>query len=528
MKRISLYIARRYNTHTLLISTLLIFIAAVLIAILLFIGDTSAALIEKIFYPGRFPNKGENFLIYSIAIVYTGVQIGVIYLLFRALFKKINRKRKLLLSLAVALFFGLMAYLMIYAFPGSPAFAGIITLFFASVSLLSLIFGLVDFLFSHRKITSVNIITSIAVFAITIATCALFIILSVFSGLEKMNVEFFSNANPDLKISPLKGKTLPDIDEITGILSEDGRINAFSKTIEEKVSIEFDDKQDIAYIKGVDENYTNIIRIDTAIVHGYYFDFKSPYEILASEGVARRLQMYTDGPYTALLRIPKPGKGLIQSEEEAFNTAVVDPIGIVLISDQFEKYIFSPLELTRELLQLSEGMAYAVEIKLNSLDDANAVKASLQKQLGENVVVQTRQDMDATFIKVMNMENLIIYLIFTLVIIIASFNLAGAIIIIIIDKKEQIKTMWSFGMRITQIKRVFFQTGLLITGFSLLFGLILGSVIGFLQNSFHLVMANAFVPFPFEFTMFNYLTVIVTVLIIGCAVSYLVSRKLPV
>lgn len=528
MKRISLYIARRYNTNTLLISTLLIFIAALLTGILLFIGDASAGITEKIFYPGRFPEKGEQVLIYVIAIIYVLLQTGLIYLLFRSLLRKINRKRKFLLSLVSSIFFGSLAGLTIYFNSEQKVFWDILSLIFISTSLLSVIFGFFDFLFSHRKITSVNIITSIAVFAVTIATCALFIILSVFSGLEKMNIEFFSSANADLKISPVKGKTLPDTEHIVQILDADGRIAAYSKTIEEKVSIEFDDKQDIAYIKGVDENYTKIIGIDTAVVHGHYFDFKSPYEILSSEGVARRLQMYIDGPYTARLRIPKPGKGLIKTEEEAFNTALADPIGIVIISDQFDKYIFSPLELTRELLELSDGQAYAMEIKLKSQEDANTVKNALQKELGPDLVVQTRQDMDATFLKVMNMENLIIYLIFTLVIIIASFNLAGAIIIIIIDKKEQIKTMWSFGMRISQIKKVFFQTGLLITGFSLLFGLILGTVIGSLQNTYHLVMANAFVAFPFEFTVFNYITVAATVLIIGCAVSFMVTRKLPV
>src|SRR5690606_26921299 len=113
-------------------------------------------------------------------------------------------------------------------------------------------------------------------------------------------------------------------------------------------------------------------------------------------------------------------------------------------------------------LDLPEKSAYSIEVKLHPGISLNASKAKLQSELGESVIVQTRQDWDSTILKVMNVENLIINLIFTLVIVIASFNLAGAIIIIIIDKRIQIKTMWSFGMQLSRIKRIFFQTGLLI------------------------------------------------------------------
>ena len=112
------------------------------------------------------------------------------------------------------------------------------------------------------------------------------------------------------------------------------------KNYRRKVSIEFDDKQDIAYIKGVDEHYRDVVKIDTAIVYGSYFDFKLPYEILASDGVARRLQLYLDNQHPSRLRMPKPGVGLITTEEEAFNSVVANPIGVFIISEQYDKYIF--------------------------------------------------------------------------------------------------------------------------------------------------------------------------------------------
>lgn len=509
------------------INMMLIVISALFVGTLVYAGGNSFKIIRN-FVIGLLSSKENPTLLYEIIIygvtfLYLIIQTIFVYWL-NSLLKKTNRKLKLGISLIIAFVLGIIGISLI-----SPqALQNFFSIVFISTSLLFIVFGLFSYLISQQKITGVNIITSIAVFAITIATCALFIILSVFSGLEKMNIEMLSNVNPDLKITPAKGKVLPNINEITTKLDSNKNIEAYTKVIEEKVSIEFEDKEDISYIKGIDKNYTKVVRIDTSVVHGAYLDFKTPYQLLASDGVARRLQMYIDHQHASRLRIPKPGTGLISTEEEAFNTVVANPIGVLFINEQYDKYIFSPIGLTQTLLQLPPEAAYSIELKLKPNQSPNVLKENLRSDLGNGVVVQTRQDLDATFLKVMNVENLIIYLIFTLVIIIASFNLAGAIIIIIIDKKAQIKSMWSFGIPIKQIKQIFFNTGILITSFSILFGLILGSTIGLMQIKFHLVMANPFVAFPFEFKLTNYLIVLGTVLFIGGGVSYLVSRRLSI
>ena len=528
MKNVSLFIARRYNTYTLLISMVLILIASMLVGTFIYSGNLSLKIIRDLIFPNKILTGNQQILVIGLMLAYLIVQTTAIYLLFNKLLKSIPKHSKLGIAVLIAAASLGTAGFLIFQKLNQAVWVNGLTLILISTGLLSILFGLLHFIFSKRKITGVNIITSIAVFAITIATCALFVILSVFSGLEKMNIQFFSNVNPDLKISPAKGKLLKEPDQIISRLAQNPQIISYSKVIEEKVSVEFEDKQDIAYIKGIDENYKNVVKIDTTVVHGSFLSFQNPYEIIASDGVARRLQMYIDHQMASRLRMPKPGTGLISSEEEAFNTAVANPVGIFIINDQYDKFIYSPISLTQVLLELPPDAAYSIEIKLEPGLSLNTVKSSLQKELGKDVVVQTRQDLDSTFLKVMNVENLIIYLIFTLVIIIATFNLAGAIIIIILDKKVQIKTMWSFGMRLSQIKKIFFQTGLLITVFSILFGLTLGTMLGILQNKFHLVMANSFVPFPFEFISSNYLIVILTVFCIGGFVSWMVSRKLPI
>ena len=381
------------------------------------------------------------------------------------------------------------------------------------------------YIFSKTNTNAVNIITFIAVGAILVATSALFIILSVFSGLEKMNLKYYSNVNPEIKISPAKGKVLDNTTFIVDVLKQQKDVKAFSKVIEEKVYIDYRGKQDIAYLKGVDENFTKVTRLDTVIYGGQYLDFNRDDSFIVSNGIAERLQLYIDPITPADLMMPKSGTGLIMQESDAFTQKDAYSVGVFMLNDQYDKYIFTTLNLAQELLQLKENQSYSVEVKTTGKKSLNDVKNELKKALGNQYKIETRQDLDSAFLKVMNMENLISYLIFTLVIIIACFNLAGTIIVIILDKTKEIQTMKSFGLTRQNIRNIFFFTGLIITSIAMFTGLLIASVIGLLQMNFGLVMASETIPFPFLFSIENFITVILTVLGLGAFVSWLMSRQ---
>ena len=381
------------------------------------------------------------------------------------------------------------------------------------------------YIFSKTNTNAVNIITFIAVGAILVATSALFIILSVFSGLEKMNLKYYSNVNPEIKISPAKGKVLDNTTFIVNVLKQQKDVKAFSKVIEEKVYIDYRGKQDIAYLKGVDENFTKVTRLDTVIYGGQYLDFNRDDNFIVSNGIAERLQLYIDPITPADLMMPKSGTGLIKQESDAFTQKDAYSVGVFMLNDQYDKYIFTTLNLAQELLQLKENQSYSVEVKTTGKKSLNDVKNELKKALGNQYKIETRQDLDSAFLKVMNMENLISYLIFTLVIIIACFNLAGTIIVIILDKTKEIQTMKSFGLTRQNIRNIFFFTGLIITSIAMFTGLLIASVIGLLQINFGLVMASVTIPFPFLFSIENFITVILTVLGLGAFVSWLMSRQ---
>ena len=381
------------------------------------------------------------------------------------------------------------------------------------------------YIFSKTNTNAVNIITSIAVGAILVATSALFIILSVFSGLEKMNLKYYSNVNPEIKISPAKGKILDSANFVINQLKQQKDINAFSKIIEEKVYIDYRGKQDIAYLKGIDENFTKVTRLDTVVYGGQYLDFNRNDNFIVSAGIAERLQLYVDPITPADLMMPKAGTGLIKQESDAFTQKEAYSSGVFMLNEQYDKHIFTTLGLAQELLQLKENQYYSIEVKTKGKKSLNEVKAELQKSLGNQYKIETRQDLDSAFLKVMNMENLISYLIFTLVIIIACFNLAGTIIILILDKTKEIQTMYSFGLSRKKIRNIFFFTGFIITSIAMITGLLIASVIGLLQINFGLVMASPTIPFPFLFSIQNFIAVIVTVLGLGSFVSWVVSRQ---
>ena len=222
--------------------------------------------------------------------------------------------------------------------------------------------------------------------------------------------------------------------------------------------------------------------------------------------------------------MPKPGKKLISNTDDAFEKAGVYMTGGFALNDQYENYIFVPIQVSQKLLNLPPNSAFSIELKVK--DNVKSLQNKLKRDLGKKYIILNRQEQDASFLKMMKVEQLFIYLIFILVIIIATFNLAGAIIIIILDKKNQSKTLIALGYTISKLKKLFLTIGIIITLFGVMLGILLGTLLTWLQANFALVKANPFMPFPVKFDFYNYLIVLITVLFIGFFVSFLSSRKL--
>lgn len=385
------------------------------------------------------------------------------------------------------------------------------------------------YLIAKKGSQAVTFITGLSAIAMTVAVMAMFIVISIFSGLEELNRELVSNLHADLTIKT-KGKKLENTDKIISILKEETEIKAYSKIIEEKVYLNYNNNGEIAYLRGVDSLYTHIIPINKSIIYGNYPSFKYNNEVIIEGLLDNRLSIpigvenYQNPP---TIFIPKAGEGILQNEEDIFNKKSIFVSGIFSGNDQLNNYIIAPINLAQELLDLPENSAYQIVIKLHNSEKAKIIKSSLLKKINDdNIYINTQLEENEAFWKMINTEKLIIYLIFVLVIFITTFNLAGAIIILQLDKKQQAKTLISLGFTFNQLRKIYFYTGTLIIGFGIIFGLFLGTLICLFQiyTGFFKASTEVDLAFPVKITSFNYALVIVVSSFFGIVVSWLSSK----
>lgn len=374
---------------------------------------------------------------------------------------------------------------------------------------------------------AVTFITWLAAFAMMIAVASMFVIVSVFSALEDINSDMIANLHADLTIKSKNGKTLTNLDQIKKTLKADTNIESFSKIIEEKVYINYKDNGEIAYLRGVDSAYTLVNPIHKTVLYGTYPSFEYSNEVLMEGQLDNRLAIPVNSSQDfATIYMPKAGKGIIQQEDDIFNRKEVYVTGIFPSNDQLNNYIIAPIELAQQLLSLPKNSAYQVVIKLKNPELADQVKSSLLNQLKNSVEISTKSEENAAFWKMINTEKLMIYLIFSLVIFITTFNLAGAVIILQLDKAPQAKTLRSLGFTQRDLNTTYFNTGMLIVVIGVFLGLIIGTMLCFFQIETNFFMAGENLPFPVKITPLNYLIVSGVGLSFGLLVAYIFSRKL--
>ncbi|BEV05924.1 ABC transporter permease [Chryseobacterium gambrini] len=381
------------------------------------------------------------------------------------------------------------------------------------------------YLLSKKGSTAVTFITWLAVGAMTVAVTAMFVIISVFSGLEDLNKELISNLHADLTLKSSSGKTLKDFDKINSVLKNNKEISNFSRVIEEKVYISYNGKGDIAYLRGVDSAYTKVNPINKDVFYGAYPSFKYSNEVLMENSLDNRLSIPVPSSSDyATIFMPKPGTGIINKEEDIYNKKDILVSGVFAGKDQLDNYIIAPVELTEELLNLPKHSAYQIVIKLKNPENTDSVKQQLISSLGKNIEVKTKEEENAAFWKMINTEKLFIYLIFALVIFITTFNLAGAIIILQLDKKEQAKSLISLGFPLSHLRQVYFYTGVLIVVLGIISGLLIGTGLCYFQQFTEFFKANETLPFPVKIVGKNYITVAVTASLFGFGISWTFSK----
>ncbi|WP_424655718.1 FtsX-like permease family protein [Capnocytophaga granulosa] len=371
----------------------------------------------------------------------------------------------------------------------------------------------------------INIINRMSIFVLIVGGASLMIVLAGFSGLRTFSMSFSNFFDPDLKIFPKTGKIFSLSPMQEAALKESGVVASYTKALEERVFLNSRGKNYIAYIKGVDENYPKVNAMDSILVI-------SPKEWLLSEDyvvvgniIAETLNLGLFTSTTPLqIIVPKAGKGSITSSSTPYREETV------LLSDYYQvtedldsKYVFATLSLAQRLTGVQSNEVSAVEIKLSKGVSVTEGKKRLQKVLGDAFVIKDRMALNEDLYKMFQTENLATYLIFTLVLIVALFNLVGAIIMMILDKRKNLYTLFALGMTERQIRAIFFLQGVIVSLLGAIFGVGLGVGIAWLQKTFPMlyINPNAAVPiaYPMDIRLLEIVVVFFTIFVLGIIAS---------
>ena len=379
---------------------------------------------------------------------------------------------------------------------------------------------------SGSKHTAINLISRIASIGIVLGTAALFIVLSVFSGLRTYSLSYVNDFDPDLKVVPVKGKVLRLREIDSGKLNQISGIKAISHVLEERCVFAFDGKEHIAFLKGVDVSYAEVNAIEPNLMAGYWLE-PDTYQAVLGIGIVSKLSTgLQDQRGGVEVFVPKPGKGSIQRPEDAFRTEIVAPVGVYNLTEELNyQYVFVNLGLAQELMNYKSDECSALEIQLTQSSEERKVRQALHDIFGDEVVIKNRMELNESLLRMLNTENLMLYLIFTLILIVTLFTLVGALIMTIIDKKGQLKTLISIGMTQAQIQRIFFWQGALVCLRGWFFGLAFGGLVVAIQIWFEPFMITPYMPYPVEFTFGNIISVTLTIFILGMLSSALASRR---
>ncbi|MBI3519436.1 MAG: FtsX-like permease family protein [Bacteroidetes bacterium] len=345
------------------------------------------------------------------------------------------------------------------------------------------------YLISKKSNNAINVISWISIVAISVTTAALIIVLSAMNGLTSVVADLYHAIEPDLKITSVNSKYISNLEELNKKIKSVKGVNGISYSIEENALIKLDDKQAVVTIKGVDNEFKHLTHFDTVVVNGTYrFLYNNQNYGVFGRGVANKLGINVND-FVSPISIYAPIRGKVESinPEDAFNKIAISPAGIFSLNDDFDyKYVLIDLKAAQLLFDCQNSCSI-IELSVDNKDELTSIQNELQEKLGSNYNIKNRYQLNDVLFKTLETEKLWTFLILAFILVIATFNIIGALTMLIIEKKKDIKTLYNLGADQKFIRTIFMQEGFLITSVGAVSGLIIGLIICILQQQFHLV-----------------------------------------
>ena len=382
------------------------------------------------------------------------------------------------------------------------------------------------YLFSKKSTHAINVISGISVIGVAVATMALVVTLSVFNGFHDMVASFFTSFDPQLKIVPVKGKTVPADDPLLTKVKQLPQVDVAMECVEDQALAVYKGRQAMVTIKGVEESFSQLTHINEILLGDGQFELRAADMFYGIPGIRLAEQLATGYTYDESLKIYAPRRegqlnmanpleGLV--EDELYSPGVLFNVK----QARYDKsYILTDIAFARRVFE-QQGMVSALELRLKPGSNFESVKSEIKQIVGDNYYVRDRfEQQDDTF-KIMKIEKFIAYIFLTFILMVACFNIIGSLSMLIIDKKDDVVTLRNLGASDRQITRIFLFEGRLISAIGAVVGICMGLLLCWLQQTYGLVKlgssSGSFVvnAYPVSVHPEDIILVFITVLVVG-------------
>ena len=400
------------------------------------------------------------------------------------------------------------------------------------------------YLFSKKSTNVINIISAISMLGVAVATMAMVVTLSVFNGFSDLVANLFTNFDPQLKVTPVVGKTAPADDPVLDAIRALPEVEVATDCVEDQAMAVYGDRQAMVTIKGVDDNFDRLTHIREILYGDGQYELHATSDMhYAILGIRLAEQLGTGYRFTQPLRIyaPRrqgqldmtdPADGFVrETDGEAPQLFSPGVIFSVMQAKYDKNYILTSIGFARNIFD-QEGMLSSLELRLKGGSDFEAVKSRIKKIAGTKYRVEDRYEQQDDTFRIMKIEKLIAYIFLTFILVVACFNIIASLSMLIIDKQDDARTLRYLGAADNIVSRIFLYEGNLITAFGAIVGIGIGLLLCWVQQQFGIIglgqSAGAFIvdAYPVSVHPLDVLLVFVTVMVVSFICSWYPVHKM--
>ena len=377
---------------------------------------------------------------------------------------------------------------------------------------------------SSTKFNTVRLISHFASFVVGVAVCAFFVIQSVFSGLHDFGLSYSSSIDPDLKINSVDSFSFVMADTVIAKLEQVKGVAIAAPIFSQEAVLRFEQQHKLVTLLGVDSRYDQLFGISDRIPVGRMVSDRGE-ELLLGYGTTIDLGagLYD---YDGFIECLLPKQGAINPlDPNPFVSRWATNVGVFQMSEEVDyNYAFAPLPFVWSLTNAAANTYTAVDVKLDNNAKKNALTEEIQRIIGSGFEVIEKEALNPALYKMLQTERIAIYLILSLVLTIALFNVVGAIVMMVLDKRNQLQTLLGMGSSVNEIRRIFFYQGLLLSGIGGFFGLVVGIGVVVTQSIGEFILVpGTQLPYPIAFSFENLFTLLLIWGVLSVVAAWIAS-----